>query len=183
MGFTIGDTGCTTGGSKRIYDALTTAAGSGIVSPLVADSGPDLALKALAYSVSKGIGDELMADGGPSTGSFAINGALNFDDCGSELLKDASATSTPGLVSFALQLEAASLIPAGSLVGTLPDGFRPRPPVGFGWTAAGLVVSGYKDPTTAPIRIGIISAGSVYLLDDLPALTYYAFHAVFRANS
>ncbi len=60
MALSAGNTACSTGLSKRIYDALTAASGNGFSSPL--SSGQTDAVKALSYSIASAVVAEIAAN-------------------------------------------------------------------------------------------------------------------------
>lgn len=62
MALLVGDTGCTAGLSKRIYDAWTGAgASSGLSAPLT-DAQKDT-VRAIAYAVAQAVVDEIQSNG------------------------------------------------------------------------------------------------------------------------
>ncbi len=61
MSLAIGNTGCTTGMSKRIYDALVGGVNTGF-SPVLTGDQQD-SIKAICFAVAKGVVDEITTNG------------------------------------------------------------------------------------------------------------------------
>lgn len=180
--FTIGDTGCTTGGSSKIYTALKAASGSGIVSPLVAGSAADKALQALAYSISKGIGDEITADGGLGSFAAADGSTLlsyagsdpNLNDTSYDLKKfGGGSTGVFGLTALSVQVQAAGAVAAGATLVTLPSGWIPY---------FGSATFEASDGSGNFLKLEVTSSGALVTRTSIPAGPYYFGEAVFKTE-
>lgn len=73
MALNAGNTACSTGLSKRIYDAWTSAAANGFSSPLT--SGQTDAVKALCYAIASAVVAEIQANA-------VVNVTADTDDFG-----------------------------------------------------------------------------------------------------